>query len=110
MTLLVDNIKKYGKLVNMNIKQVSLAAGFSENAIYGWKTHAPSAASIEAVAKVLHVSSDKLTGNTETGKTSKPIKIDLKEAIDNEEIIKTYDGKPIPPEDLALIKRLMRGE
>ncbi|KRN01434.1 hypothetical protein FD13_GL001025 [Levilactobacillus senmaizukei DSM 21775 = NBRC 103853] len=91
----------------MNIKQVALKAGLSENAIYGWKNHKPAKPTVESVARVLGVSYSDLTGETET---SEPKQIDLKATIDDDDVIMTYDGKPIPAEDLALIKRLMRGE
>lgn len=104
--MLIEAIKKYGKLHNMNIKQVALKAGLSENAIYGWKNHKPSKATIEAVAKVLGVTYEDLTGE----KTKKePQKIDLKATIDDDDVIMTYQGRPIPEEDLEYIKRILNG-
>lgn len=104
---LFEAVKKYGKIRGMNVKEVALKAGLSENAIYGWKKHTPAKATIELVARELGVSPKTLTGEDDT---KEPTKIDLKASIDDDDIIMTYDGKPIPKEDLDLIKRLMRGE
>lgn len=104
---MIDKIKKYGRLRNMNLKQVAVKAGLSENAIYGWKNHQPAKATIESVAHVLGVSYSDLTGESES---TEPKQIDLKASIEDDDVIVTFDGKPIPAEDLALIKRLMRGE
>jgi len=104
--MLIDNIKRLGKLRGLTIKQTALKAGMSENTIYGWKNHAPSKGSLMAVAKVLGVTYEELTGEKEV-KT--PTKIDVKEAIDDDDVIMTFEGRPIPPEDLELMKRLLRG-
>lgn len=102
---LFDEIKKYAKLRGMNIKQTAIKAGLSENAIYGWKTHTPTAATINAVAKVLGVTYAQLTGEEES---TEPTTIDLKAAAESDDVILSYDGRPIPAEDLEIIKRLLR--
>ncbi|WP_261809522.1 helix-turn-helix domain-containing protein [Levilactobacillus humaensis] len=115
---LFERVKTTAKNNGFSIAEVARRAGIGEKSIYTWKPSKtypngvkPSREVLEKVSAVLNVSVDYLLGNPETlSRSDEPKQIDLKEAIDNEEIIKTYDGKPIPPEDLALIKRLMRGE
>ncbi|WP_334328408.1 helix-turn-helix domain-containing protein [Companilactobacillus sp. HBUAS59699] len=102
--MLIDNIKRYAKLRGLSLKQTAIKAGMSENTIYGWKNHEPSKGSIMAVAKTLGVTYEDLTGIKEK-KT--PTKVDVKAAIDDKDVLMTFDGKPIPPEDLELIKRLL---
>lgn len=102
---LISNIKKFSKLRGLNLKEVATKAGLSENAIYNWKTHTPSKPTIAAVANVLGVSYEDLTGEQQT---RQPTQIDLKASIDDDDIIMTYDGQPIPKEDLEIIKRLLR--
>ena len=68
----------------------------------------PSIDKVNAVANVLHVSVDYLLGKTddpEPNRNSKPAKVDL---ADND-VIMTFEGRPIPPEDIELMKRLLRG-
>lgn len=54
------------------------------------------------LANFFDVSLDYLLGNTE-----KPQHVDL--ADSKNETIMTFEGKPIPPQDLELIRRLLRG-
>lgn len=109
MTVLFDNLKKYAKLRSLSVQQVALKAGMGINSLYKWNKsdYSPSDAALVAVSAVLDISKEQLTGK-ETKK--EPQKIDLKATIDDDDVIMTYDGKPIPKEDLELIKRLMRGE
>lgn len=107
MTDLVDNIKRYAKLRGLNLKQVATKAGLSESAIYNWHKHTPSKPTIKSVAEVLSVTYEDLTGER-LEKT--PTTVDVKAAIEDEHTLMTFDGKPIPPEDLEIMKRLLRGE
>lgn len=106
---LIDNIKKFAKLRGYNLSKVAEKAGLSQNAIYNWKNHTPSKATISEVAKVLDVTYEDLTGEKKGGNEGNTAtKIDLKASIDDEDVIMTYDGQPIPKEDLEIIKRLLR--
>lgn len=103
---LFENIKRLAKLRGMNIKQVSVRSGLSENAIYGWKKHTPTKGAILAVANTLNTTYEELTGEKET---SEPTKIDLAAAMNDDHAIMTYQGRPIPEEDLEYIKRILNG-
>ncbi|MDT7038790.1 XRE family transcriptional regulator [Lactiplantibacillus pentosus] len=74
--------------------------------MYSWKVKEPSINNLKAVADVLNVSVDYLLGKTDDNSTSKkPKHVD----IADDDVIMTFEGKPIPPEDLELMKRLLRG-
>lgn len=110
MSKLTDNIQKYAKLRGMNLQEVADKAGLSQNIVYRWraKDSNPSIPSINSIAKVLDVSMEQLTGESSH---KQPTKIDLGAALDDkDDVIMTFDGKPIPEEDKELIKRLLRGK
>ena len=71
--------------------------------IYSWKKKDPSITRLTKVADVLNVSVDYLLGNTDN--PSKKKSVDL----NDDDVIMTFEGRPIPPEDLELMKRLLRG-
>lgn len=105
MTVL-DRIKKVSKKRGFSLTQVNDKANLGKNTIYSWKTKEPSINNLKAVANVLNVSVDYLLGKTDDGSTSrKPKHVD----IADDDVIMTFEGKPIPPEDLELMKRLLRG-
>ncbi|WP_424349222.1 helix-turn-helix domain-containing protein [Latilactobacillus sp. 5-91] len=69
-------------------------------------TREPPIETITKLSDIFEVSSDYLLGKTENKSISK-----TKEAeITDEHTIMTFEGKPIQPEDLDLIKRLLRGK
>ena len=105
MTVL-DRIKKVSKKRGFSLTQVNDKANLGKNTIYSWKTKEPSINNLKAVADVLNVSVDYLLGKTDDYSTSmKPKQVD----IADDDVIMTFEGKPIPPEDLELMKRLLRG-
>lgn len=104
----IDRIKKTAKNKNLSLQNVAEKAGLGINAIYRWKTQAPTTDSICKVAKVLNVSTDYLLGvsdDPEPSKKNKPTEVDL----NNDNTIMTFEGRPIPEEDMELIRRLLRG-
>ncbi|MCW6101917.1 helix-turn-helix domain-containing protein [Lactiplantibacillus plantarum] len=105
MTVL-DRIKKVSKKRGFSLTQVNDKANLGKNTIYSWKTKEPSINNLKAVADVLNVSVDYLLGKTDDNSISKkPKHVD----IADDDVIMTFEGKPIPPEDLELMKRLLRG-
>ncbi|WP_436645115.1 helix-turn-helix domain-containing protein [Latilactobacillus sakei] len=59
------------------------------------------------IADLYEVSTDYLLGKTNTRDKTGAIK---EAEINDDQVIMTFDGKPIPPEDLDLIRRLLRGK
>ncbi|MCT3390343.1 helix-turn-helix domain-containing protein [Lentilactobacillus hilgardii] len=102
---LVDRIKKVAKEKRgWNLKTTAQNAGIGINSIYRWKEQTPTIESLNKVATVLGVSVDYLLGKTDNpnGAKDKPT-VDLSK----DDAILTFDGKPIPEEDMELIKRLL---
>ncbi|WP_353726302.1 helix-turn-helix transcriptional regulator [Lactiplantibacillus plantarum] len=103
---LFDRIKTISKERGYSIAEVERKAGISANYMYQWKKRNPSPKALASVADVLNVSVDYLLGKTDDNYTSmKPKQVD----IADDDVIMTFEGKPIPPEDLELMKRLLRG-
>ncbi|AZP96124.1 helix-turn-helix domain-containing protein [Latilactobacillus curvatus] len=102
-----ERIKEISKTRGMSLLQLNDKAGLKKNVIYSWKTKQPSAEKLKAVSEVLGVSTDYLLGKTDNpSATNKPKEVD----IEDENVLMTFDGKPIPEEDMEIIKRLLRGK
>ncbi|APX72686.1 helix-turn-helix domain-containing protein [Companilactobacillus allii] len=105
-----DNIKKYSKIRGMSLQQVAEKSGLSKNMIYQYRTGKnPSLETLDKIANVLKVDRKDLLDDDSKKVISTTKEIDVKEAIDNDDVIMTFEGRPIPPEDLELMKRLLRG-
>lgn len=100
-----DNIKKYAKKRGMNLQTVAKKSGLSRNVIYQYnKGVNPTLETLKVIAKVLDVDvSDLLGDNSEVSKEKEKPTIDL----NKDDAILTFDGKPIPEEDMEIIKRLL---
>lgn len=105
---LFENVKKFAKLRGLSLQEAALKAGLSINAIYKWnrKGYVPSKPAILAVAKVLGVSYEDLTGEDDD---RGPRKLDLKAAMKDDDTIMSWQGKPISPEELEMIRRILDG-
>lgn len=103
----LERIKKIAKKRGYSLTQVNEKANLGKNTIYSWKTKTPSTNNLKAVANVLGVSADYLLGKTDDPSTNKPEpkKVDLS----TDDYIMTYEGKPIPEEDMEYIKRILNG-
>lgn len=103
---LFDRIKKVSKERGYSIAEVERKAGVSTNYMYQWKKRNPNPETLASVAKVLNVSVDYLLGKTDEKSTAdKPKEVD----IEDNDVIMTYQGRPIPEEDLEYIKRILNG-
>ncbi|BBA83263.1 helix-turn-helix domain-containing protein [Lactiplantibacillus plantarum] len=103
---LFDRIKTISKERGYSIAEVERKAGISANYMYQWKKRNPSPKALASVADVLNVSVDYLLGKKDDNSTSmKPKQVD----ITDDDYIMTYQGKPIPPEDMEYIKRILNG-
>lgn len=88
----------------MSLQTLAEKAGLGENSIYKWKTSTPKTDALVKVAEVLDVSIDYLLG--QENRTSSIKSVD----IADDDVIMTFEGKEIPPEDIELMKRLLRGK
>lgn len=103
---LFENVKKLAKKRGLSLQDVAIQSGLSKNTIYKWKDYTPSDPYIIAVAKTLGVKPEELTGkklNTE------PRKVDLKAAAEDPDTIMSWNGRPIPPEEMEMIRRILDG-
>lgn len=98
-------IKKLARKQGMTLAQLNEKAGLGKNSIYHWSTKTPSTDNLSKVADVLHVSVDYLLGNTDNPNptTGKP------QDLADKDIVLSFEGKQIPPEDLETIRRFLRG-
>ncbi|ANK66560.1 helix-turn-helix domain-containing protein [Loigolactobacillus backii] len=105
---LVERIKEISNKRGWNLKTTAQKAGIGINSIYRWKDQTPTTHSLEKVADVLDVSVDYLLGKTENENTVYENKQSVE--LSDDDVIMTFEGKPIPEEDRELIKRLLRGK
>lgn len=102
----LDIIKKLAKDSGWSLQTVAEKAGLGINTIYRWNTKTPSTDSLQKVATVFNVSVAYLLGNdSKTNSDTKKV-VD----IDDDTVLLSFDGKPIPEEDKELFKRLLRGK
>ncbi|MFD1441428.1 helix-turn-helix domain-containing protein [Lacticaseibacillus hegangensis] len=106
---LFERVKETSNNRGWSLQQTAQKAGLGINSLYSWKKKRPSVERIQAVADVLNVSVDYLIGNTDNPipapKTGSHKPTDLAD----EDIILSFEGKQIPPEDLETIRRFLRG-
>lgn len=102
----LERIKELSRTKGISLQDIATRAGMGKNSIYKWNKQAPSTAKLNKVADVLGVSADYLLGKTdEKSVADKPKEVD----IDDDDVIMTYQGRPIPEEDLEYIKRILNG-
>lgn len=100
-----ERAKETAKKQGISLQTVATRAGMGINSIYRWKDTTPASDKLQAVADVLHVSVDYLLGNTENPNPAKSKPQDLAD----KDIVLSFEGKEIPPEDLETIRRFLRG-
>lgn len=94
-----QRIKELVNLKNMSVRELEKQLNFSNGTINKWDNKAPSD-KLERVANYFSVSTDYLLGRKQENKIKNV-------ELSNDDVILTYEGKPIPKEYLELIKRLM---
>lgn len=101
-----ENIQKYAKLKGWNLQTTAEKAGLSRNVIYQYnKGKNPSLETLGKIANVLGVQTDVLLDSGKKSDIKKPATVD----IADDDVIMTYEGRPIPKEDLEYIKRILDG-
>lgn len=100
-----QRIQDLAKQKKLTVRDIERALNYANGSLRKWKDNANSQKLVE-VANYLGVSTDYLLGRDASpskGKDKGANVVDLKD----DDVILTYEGKPIPPEDLKLIQRLM---
>ena len=106
----LDRIKKISKQRGFSLTKVNDMANLGTNTIYSWKHKEPGINNLKAVANVLHVSVDYLLGKTDDPDVNtKPKKVDIKDAMQDDYTVMSYGGREIPPEELEMIRRILDG-
>ena len=99
-----QRIKEISIQKKMSLQEIAQKAGMGINTIYGWQKQDPATSKLTRVAEVLNVSVDYLLGNTDDPHKQKNVD------LNDDDLILSFDGKPIPDEDKELIRRLLRGK
>lgn len=100
-----ERIKKYAKTRGMSLQKVAIEAGLSKNMIYQYKDGTnPSMKTLHKIAEVLHVEPNDLLSDTTNKENT------AQADLDDDDTIFTFQGKPIPPEDLKIIRRLLKND
>lgn len=107
---LLKNIRRFAKKNGLTLAEVATLAGLSASAIYSWKKHTPSVGTLKEVAQVLGTSYTKLVGKERepSPKRSTKVAVDLKKVVENKKNQFEYDGQPITPEQLKIIRNVLK--
>ena len=103
-----ERTKKLAKIRKMSLREVNDKAKLGTNTIYNWKSKKPGSDALAAVAKVLDTTTYYLKGLTDNHNPSSNGKSQAD--LDDDDTIFTFQGKPIPPEDLKIIRRLLKND
>lgn len=110
---LFERVKEISGNRGYSLAELARKAGIGEKSVYAWKPSktypegiTPRRETLDKVADVLHVSVDYLLGNTDDPNP----KVSTKPTdLADKDIIVTFEGKVIPPEDLRTIRRFLNG-
>ncbi|MFB9769737.1 helix-turn-helix domain-containing protein [Lactiplantibacillus modestisalitolerans] len=107
---LLKNIRRFAKKNGLTLAEVATLAGLSASAIYSWKKHTPSVGTLKEVAQVLGTSYTKLVGKERepSPKRATKVAVDLKKVVENKKNQFEYDGQPITPEQLKIIRNVLK--
>ncbi|WP_129045042.1 helix-turn-helix domain-containing protein [Companilactobacillus metriopterae] len=95
---------------NFTQEELAEKIGVSPKTIGTWEreTREPPIKTINKLSKIFNVPTDYLLGNSENKSSiNNDEVVDMKEAFDGK-VVMTYEGKPIPKQDIELMKRLLR--
>ena len=97
-----DRLKKLADKQGLSINDIESKVGLGKNTLYSWKKKIPSGTNLTKVADFFNVTTDYLLGrDIQKNKTAD---------LADDDVIFTYQGKPLSDEDKELIKRLMNGK
>lgn len=99
-----QRIKELATEKNISIREVESTLNLANGTLNKWKERA-NTEKLQKVADYFGVTVDYLLGNDKSSSSSSK-SVDL----NDDDAFLTFEGKPIPEEDLELIKRLLRGK
>nr|DAR73583.1 MAG TPA: repressor protein [Caudoviricetes sp.] len=106
-----ERIKKLAAKRNMNVKELAIKLGFSQNYFYSLKNGvAIPSDKLSLVANYLGVSTDYLLGNTDkpSWATEKDV-LDIERALQLNSTIVAYDGIELTDEEKEQVDAIIRG-
>ncbi|MFC6163108.1 helix-turn-helix domain-containing protein [Lactiplantibacillus dongliensis] len=103
---LLKNIRAFAKKNGLTLAEVATLAGLSASAIYSWKKHTPSKGTLKEVAQVLGTNYNKLVGKA--SHADRATAVDLKKVVENKKNQFEYNGQPVSPEQLKIIRNVMK--
>ncbi|MEO5291876.1 helix-turn-helix transcriptional regulator [Limosilactobacillus sp. WILCCON 0053] len=110
---IAERIKEYRKQHHYTQKELATLINVKPTTVSGWELgrNIPSIEMLQKLADIFHVPFDELAGVKDSNyHSSDPKEDDLKTAdLADDDTIFTFEGKPIPEQDLEYMKRLLRG-
>ena len=112
----VDNLRKSQ---NMSINELARTTGLAKSSLsrYFNKTRDFPVNKVHLFAQALHTTSEDILGfdasstETQSNRSQNKDKSDHTQAdLDDDDTIFTFQGRPIPPEDLKIIRRLLKND
>lgn len=112
----VDNLRKSQ---NMSINELARTTGLAKSSLsrYFNKTRDFPVNKVHLFAQALHTTSEDILGfdasstETQSNCSQNKDKSDHNQAdLDDDDTIFTFQGRPIPPEDLKIIRRLLKND
>lgn len=101
-----QRIQELAKQKRISIRELESTLHYSNGTLNKWKNSAPSD-KLSEVAEFLGTTPNYLIlGFIDKNEQRPQRRVEL----DDDDVIMTFDGKPIPDEDRELIKRLLRGK
>ena len=97
-----ERTKELAKKNKLTSLEVNDKAGLGKRTIYNWKDRKPGSLALSAVAKVLHTSTDYLSGRTDDPNPHQKETV----ALDHE-VPYSYHGYHVPEEYLNMVRELM---
>lgn len=102
-----QRIQELAKRRKISIRELESTLNYSNGTLNKWKNSAPSD-KLSEVAEFLGTTPNYLIlGFIDK---NEPRSQQRRVELDDDDVIMTFDGKPIPDEDRELIKRLLRGK
>lgn len=101
-----DIIKDLASNKKITIAELERKLDFSNGTINKWNKQTPSSDKLAKVANYFDVSTDYLLGRTKAKNIAN--KKDVVD-VEDEDVIMTFEGKPIPKEDRDIMLRFLRG-
>lgn len=98
-----NRIKDLANQRHQSIAEVERHLAFGNGTIAKWDSRSPSSEKLQKVADYFDVSTDYLLGRTVPDEDRNTAD------LADDDTIFTFEGKPIPEQDLEYMKRLLRG-